>query len=341
MKIELIKSPVVFKEEDHRYMLDNKRLLGITGLIREILGLGTYPEANQYVKTYAIPRAGHYGTSVHHAIQMHEDLGLDVERVPNPYDGGDWEVGSDLANYKKNRDSNGFENIECEYTVSDNEKWASNIDNVWVRKETNGIWLADTKTNNLEYYPGGVDKLKEYLSWQLSIYAVLFERQNPTLKVEGLCANWLRHGESEFFIIERKSDADVDWLLQAEYYFDPFGEATYTHPDKEKLSTMIAPLPKREMIVAQDVIDMIYLYQQQADESKRKLDELKKLLRNAMEEHSIKSWDSGRFKATIAKDSEKETFDTKRFKEEHPDLYKLYTVKKTSKGGFTIKLRES
>ena len=41
------KSPVVFDEASHTYYLGEKRLLGITGLIHSILGLGVYPEANE------------------------------------------------------------------------------------------------------------------------------------------------------------------------------------------------------------------------------------------------------------------------------------------------------
>jgi len=56
-----------------------------------------------------------------------------------------------------------------------------------------------------------------------------------------------------------------------------------------------------------------------------------------MEQHGLKIWDSGMFKATIAADSERATFDAAQFKKDHPDLYKQYTTRKTTKGGFTLK----
>ena len=67
---------------------------------------------------------------------------------------------------------------------------------------------------------------------------------------------------------------------------------------------------------------------------------MKSRLREAMENNGVKSWDSGMFKATIANDSVSETFDTTRFKKEHPDLYEQYLKQSTRKGGFTIKLRD-
>lgn len=39
----LIKSPVEFNEELHRYSLGDKRLMGITGLIHSVLELGAIP----------------------------------------------------------------------------------------------------------------------------------------------------------------------------------------------------------------------------------------------------------------------------------------------------------
>ena len=50
MSIELIKSPVEFNEELHRYALGDKRLMGITGLIHSVLELGVYPDASDFVK---------------------------------------------------------------------------------------------------------------------------------------------------------------------------------------------------------------------------------------------------------------------------------------------------
>ena len=57
-----------------------------------------------------------------------------------------------------------------------------------------------------------------------------------------------------------------------------------------------------------------------------------------MEKNGVKSWKTQTFSSVIAVDSERETFDTKRFKAEHPDLYEQYVVKKVTKGSFTLKL---
>ena len=177
-------SPVIFDEDSHSYHLNGKRLLGITGLIHSILGLGVYPDANEHVKDFIIPKAGSRGTAVHHAIQTYDQLGIKQttqivrtrygcrERDNVSYVDETWDVSAELESYI--RHLQGFRPLANELTVSDNERYASQIDNVWLNESTGGIWLVDTKTNNIRLYPlcgyynanyfnSGEEALKEYL----------------------------------------------------------------------------------------------------------------------------------------------------------------------------------
>lgn len=347
-------SPVIFDEGAHRYRLGEKRLLGITGLIHSILGLGVYPEADPYVRDFLIPKAGSRGTAIHHAIQTYDELGIRQTiqsvntRQGDRYEVMEWDVSRELDNYI--RHLNGFVALANELTVSDNDKYASQIDNVWQRVSTNGIWLVDTKSNNLDRYPlcgyfnpayfnNREDALKEYLSWQLSIYAELFEAENPGLKVEGLACNWLRQDRAAFWVIERKSPELVKEILSTEYMFTDNGPVYFHHDQSVFGITPNLPATTNETvpIVPEDVISYVADLIRIEKETKAKLDEAKKALRMAMEQHGIKSWDSGLFKATIAADSNRATFDSARFKKDHPDLYEQYITNKPTKGGFTLK----
>jgi hypothetical protein len=335
-------------------MLGEKRLLGITGLIHSILGLGVYPEADPYVRDFLIPKAGSRGTAIHHAIQTYDELGIRQTiqsvntRQGDRYEVMEWDVSRELDNYI--RHLNGFVALANELTVSDNDKYASQIDNVWQRVSTNGIWLVDTKSNNLDRYPlcgyfnpayfnNREDALKEYLSWQLSIYAELFEAENPGLKVEGLACNWLRQDRAAFWVIERKSPELVKEILSTEYMFTDNGPVYFHHDQSVFGITPNLPATTNETvpIVPEDVISYVADLIRIEKETKAKLDEAKKALRMAMEQHGIKSWDSGLFKATIAADSNRATFDSARFKKDHPDLYEQYITNKPTKGGFTLK----
>lgn len=355
------RSPVVFDEDSHSYQLDGKRLLGITGLIHSILGLGVYPEADDYVKDFIIPRAGSRGTAIHHAIQTYDQIGVMQttqivhtrygcrERDNIQYKDEEWDVSQELYSYIRHLE--GFEAVANELTVSDNDKYASQIDNVWRRKDTGGIWLVDTKSNNIDLYPlcgyynakyfnSGAEALQEYLSWQLSVYAELFEAENPGLKVEGLACNWLRKDKAEFWVIKRQPAELVKELLTTEYMFTDNGPV-YFHHDQSVfgINTNLPTVTETSVpaIVPEDVITYVSNLIALEKDTKARLEEAKKGLRMAMEQHGIKSWDSGRFKATIAADSERAVFDTAQFKKDHPDLYDQYTTRKTTKGGFTLK----
>lgn len=366
--MEFKKSPVRFDEEAHRYFLGDKELRGITGLIHQILGLGVYPDASGFTKGYLIPRAGSRGTAVHHAIQTFDELGIcqTHQIVTTTYYKGEsneyvtdeeWDVDFELDSYRRHLENGGFKALANELTVSDETNWASQIDNVWLNKKTAGIWLVDTKTNNIKLYPlcgyfnpnyftSGEDALKEYLSWQLSIYAELFELNHAPLKVEGLACNWLRKDDSEFWIIERKPSELVWELLKTEHIITDNGPVYFHHDPSvfgisKQTETLPANVAETLPDVGQDVVDYVTALILEEKNLKAKMEEAKKGLRMAMEKHGVKSFDFGKFKATISADSKRTNFDTTRFEKEHPELYKEYTTKKTTKGGFTLKAKES
>lgn len=360
---EFKKSPVVFNEDDHSYFLGEKRLAGITGLIHSVLGLGVYPDASAYAKDYAIPRAGSRGTAVHRAIQTYDELGVKqpIQIVRTTY-GCDkrgnlrcvdevWDVSYQLEAYI--RHLNGFKALANELTVSDNVRFASQIDNVWLNEQTGGIWLVDTKTNNLSVYPlcgyyvrnyfsNAEDALKEYLSWQLSIYAVLFESENPGYKVEGLACNWLREDDAALWEIVRKPTELVMELLKAEPVFTDNG-VLYFHPDPSIFrvdNQSIIQQDEPKSIVERKVVDYFTSLLKQEKELKKKIEEARSALSAAMEQHNVKSYDFGSFCATLTTESVAETFDSSRFKKENPELYKEYLKKTKRKSGITVKLKK-
>lgn len=70
------------------------------------------------------------------------------------------------------------------------------------------------------------------------------------------------------------------------------------------------------------------------------MEDFKAKLKAAMKANGYKSFECDAFKATIAKDSVVTTFNSKKFKEDHPDLYHEYSSESVRAGGFTIKLKE-
>lgn len=361
--IQFKKSPVIFDEDSHSYQLNGKQLLGITGLIHSILGLGVYPEADDYVKDFVIPKAGSRGTAIHHAIQTYDQIGVRQttqivntrygchERDNIQYKDEEWDVSQELDNYIQHLE--GFKPLANELTVSDNVKYASQIDNVWLKIKTNGIWLGDTKSNNIDLYPlcgyfvpslfnSGEEALKEYLSWQLSIYAELFEAENPGVKVEGLFCNWLRKDKGAFWIIQRKPSELVMELLSTDYIITDNGPV-YFHRDPSifGIKTNLPAAKEGRVIMPADVVNYMATLLRTVKEAESKLTEAKNALRAAMTRHDIKKYDFGPFTATLGAASVTNKFDTKQFKEDHPELYEKYISKSISQGSLTIKLKDN
>lgn len=301
--IELVESGVVFNEENHTYFLGDKQLSGITGMIKRQLFPDKYKEVPQYI----LERAADRGTRVHHECQFVDTTGFEPES-------------QEAMNYLLLRTGAGYKALANEYTVSDGENFASNIDCVWEKNEK--IALVDVKTT---YAPD-----EEYLAWQLSIYAYLFELQNPHLKVDSLFGAWLYNEKSKLIPLVRKSDVEVKRLLQCEIegtrYLDT--ETALEHKQDE-----VQLLPK-------DVINKYIEALSEIERIQPFIDGFKDSLKRAMVEHDVKSWDTGILKATITPAGIKKSFDTKRFQSEHPELYKQYIKETETAASIRITLRK-
>ena len=340
-RADLTQSEVVFNEETHRYLRGETELSGITGLIHAVLLLGVYPDASDYVKKVQIPKAGYYGTCVHKAIQAWDELGIELTQFPekeHPTAGilPAQDVSAELAYYRKAK-PRACKTIASEFTVSYGN-FASQIDCIWCDKD-GGIYLVDHKTNNLDYYPGGAEGLKEYLSWQLSCYAFMFEWQT-SWKVKGLLGNWMRKGAGELWRIERKPDELVQKLLSTEIIKQEWGGFTYYNPEMQVFAAKVEEVKPvatttDALAVPVDVVSAITTLLRAEKAAKA----MKEKLRELMEAAGVTKWECPEFTATIGKPSETTTFDSKAFQADHPDLYEQYLKTTTRKGSFTQKLK--
>ena len=305
-KADLKQSEVVFNEAAHTYLRGDTELSGITGLIHAVLLLGVYPDASDYVKKVQIPKAGYYGTCVHKSIQTWDELGIEMTQFPekeHPTAGilPAQDVSAELAYYRKVKPRK-CKTIASEFTV-DHGNFASQIDCVWAT-EDGDIYLVDHKTNNLDYYPGGAAGLQEYLSWQLSCYAFMFEQQTG-LKVKGLFGNWLRKGAGELWRIERKPDEQVQKLLSTEIVKQDWGGFTYYNPEMQVTAAKVEEVKPvatatDALAVPVDVVSAITALLRAEKAAKA----MKEKLRQIMEAAGVSKWECPEFTATIGKPSE-------------------------------------
>jgi hypothetical protein len=342
IKFENLKqSAVVFNEEAHTYRRGDEALSGITSLIHEVLQLGVYPDANEFVRNVQIPKAGYYGTCIHKAIQIYEDLGIEQTQFPeksHPTAGmlPAQEVSQELATYLRLKPKK-VRTIACEFTVSYGN-FATQIDTVWA-DDDDGIYLDDHKSNNLDYYPGGAAGLKEYLSWQLSICAVMFEAQTG-LKVKGLYADWLRKDAGKLWKIDRVPDEKVLQLLSTEILPKPEGGFIYINEAMQVEAAKVEEVKpvvtnSKDLAVPSEITTAIA----NLVKAEKAAKEMKEKLRELMEAKGITKWECDEFTASIGSASVATTFDSKAFEAADPETYKKYLKTTTRKGSFTIKAK--
>ena len=300
-RLTLTKSPVVFNQELHTYHLDGVELSGVTGMLHKTLFADKYAGISEET----LKKAAAYGTSVHEGVELLETLGAD--------DGS-----QEVRNYNTIKTSAGFNFEASEYLVSDEQNIASCIDLVFTDKDGE-IVLADIKTTY-----GGLDK--EYLSWQLSIYAYLFERQNPNLKVKGLAGIWLRKSEYKLEPITRRPDEDVEKLIRE------FAEGSECTVSKS------AGVPAPILSLADSIADM----ERTIKSWTAKRDELKDKILQLMKDNNCDKVElDGRVLITRVAPTTREAFDSKAFKEAQPELYKQYVKTSEVKESLKITVRET
>ena len=295
--MELIKSQVVFKEETHQYFLDDKELNGITStLIRR-----AYPDKYKDIDPSVLANAAAKGHRLHELIEYHDNFGTSSEEHEDER----------VQHYEEIKQTYGLTTVANEYLVSDEEHYASSIDIV-MTNELDEICLVDIKTTwNLD---------RESVALQLSIYKRFFERQNPTLKVAHLYALWLPNKDytiSQLNEVREVSSDVIVSLIAADLADQPFDiTATY--------GTLPAQLA--------DVENEIIRIDQQLKQWKERQEELKQGLYDLMEQHDIKSFTGSKVKLTRVLPTTSESLDSKKLKEEHPDIYKSY-IKTTQRAG--------
>ena len=295
--IALTKPSVVFDKGSHTYFLNGKQLSGITSLLERKL----FPNKYAGVDEETLHKAAEYGSNVHE--QIAED------------DGADEFVLDEVLSYRKIITAHNLKPIAHEYLVTDSDKYASAIDLVF-ENEDGTVDLADIKTTY---------KLdKDYVSWQLSIYAYLFELCNPGLKVSNLYGLWLRDEKSSYEKVYRHDKDEVLRLLADDT------EDTFL-PDSPTMPADIVEMASQ----LEEYFTMLKRFEKQYKEQEK---EFKTRLTKLMGEAGIYNISIGGLKISYVKGYTKSSIDSTRLKKEMPEIIEKYS--KTTNVSPTIKITQ-
>lgn len=298
---QLIQSPVQFIENRaegmHHYMLGLNELTGVTTILKDVIYRDKYTGIDEAVLRNAADR----GTAIHEAVQAYM-MGVDYELDPylQPYE-LDARVAWDA--WTNNPACAGLVAEAVEYLVSDCKEIASKID-VVRQVADDKFAIADIKTT----YQVDI----EYVSWQLSVYKYLFERQNPNSEVVQMQVFWYNRREKMWRLddIPDKGTAEVERLLDAwrkgEFWGMPMPADT-EYP---------APLLN---------IGQMYAEMEQAvKDATAKRDEFRDRMLAAMTDAGIEQVKAEGFTCSLVGESERKGFDYKRMIKEHPDLADMF-----------------
>ncbi|MDR1089919.1 MAG: hypothetical protein LBL79_02495 [Prevotella sp.] len=277
---------VEFFEENHCYLTnDGKYLQGITGIISKML----FPDKYSNIPQHILNKAAEYGTLIHSKCQAN-DMFETSDCI-------------EVENYSAIKKENGLIPVENEYLVSDNERIATMIDNVF-KASGSSVHLGEIKTTSV------LDI--ESLSWQLSICAYLFELQNPHLKVDRLYGIWLRKDKHKLQKVNRIDNSIILSLIDAW-----FNETEFVNPVEKDTETS----PEIEDLIA-------------IDEEIAVLDERRKQLLSVIQPAIEKQqYKDDRVTISWVDPTSSVGFDAAKFKKENPELADKYK-KETPKAGY-------
>ena len=300
-KKNLINSPVVFNEEHHTYTLNGHALSGVTPIIAWL-----FPDTYQGIPQRVLSQAAAYGTEVHKACEVYDSLDILPEE--------DYlkEVVYQYASVTKT-----LPEVACsEYLVSDEYRIASCIDKVFVNDA-----LADIKTTSKVH--GLLVQL------QLSIYAWLYEKQNPEHKVPALYLIWLpkpQYGVPAVKQLERIPASICEYIVEV------------WAADGDRLSAMAAltgcgvaleydNTPRKVGEIPENVqalVDELIVVKKQLDYFSEREKEIKNDLLVTMSNLNEDKWADDLIQITKKAAYLRESIDTKALKADNPEIYAKY-----------------
>ena len=298
----LKKCPVEFDELAHTYTLDGKQLSGITGIIKDYL----FPDMYKGVHERTLEAAAERGSSVHSQVQMIIN-GFPPARTDRSVE----------AFFDKMQ---GTEFIASEYLVSDLHHFASSIDIIDSR-----LNLYDIKTT---------DKLnRDYLSWQLSIYAYLFEMQNPTLKAGALYGCHLRDGKASVIQVERiNSEIIADFLCAAA------DNLPWANP-LERIDDTLLKDQATQLARLAEIEDYLADFKARAKAMEDEKAKLTEGLLDIMEQRNVKTYKTDRLTLTRVDAHTSPKFDSTTFKRDYPQMYERYVKESNVKRSLRIAIK--
>lgn len=313
VKTELKKSAVVFDPTAHTYTLGDKRLGGVTAIVKWL-----FPDTYKDIPAHILNAAAEHGSLVHAKCELYDAMGV----------GDDME---EVQGYIRLLTDAGLKTLESEYLVDDGVAIASSIDKVF-EPDADGLYtLGDIKCTSKIHV--------QNVTLQLSIYAALFEKNNRGKKVGKLYVIWLpkaQYGKPQLMELERIPKAACTAIMKA--YLageDPTPLRDKYFPKDDGLKE--EPLPDDCIDMEQELANIEVSIKSLTERK----DEIKANLYERMVSDGVKKWTGGALILTRKADSTQERVDSTKLKASYPDAFEACKKIINVKGSLVVKAVET
>lgn len=295
---------VTYDPITHTY--ENKEgleLSGITGIIKQFICPNVYADVPEDI----LEKARIRGNKLHHLLELYAN-------------GTFADITEEDAEVIKNFNAMALvlEDYTClagEYVVSNNELNASPIDLLALDYEGNLVIIDLKTTSNLNV---------EFVTWQLNFYRYFLELQTG-LVTDNMQALHVTNGNAKFVKVQKIANEHLDYMLFCAYNFAEFENPLKVEENKiTKLETIY-----RKKKNLEEQIKAL-----EEEEEKIKAEVIEDMKANAVKIHECDT-----IRVTYKSASTRSTFDSKRFAEEEPEIYKNYLKTSETKESLIIKLK--
>lgn len=304
MKEALRESAVVFDRDKHEYTLNGQKISGVTPVIGWL-----FPDTYKGIPQQVLNRAADHGSMIHAKVELANSMGIVDEQI--------------IRDYMELKEQKGLKTVCNEYLVSDERGIASSIDDVL---DDNGDdSLGDIKCTSRVHIPN--------VTLQLSIYAWLYEMQNPTRKVKNLYCIWLpkpQYGQPDILMLERVPSEVCEKIVgdyldgkdntEALKALDGCG---FEHDDERR--RVEGDVPE----AVQSLVDELVTVKKQLDIYSQREKEIKEQLLATMAARGEDKWQNDVIQVSKVAASVSVTVDSKALKEKYPEVFEA--VRKESK----------
>lgn len=299
---------IFFEPSSHTYLMDGETLLmGVTELLSKHGLNAEYGGVDKAI----LDNAAKEGTRLHEMIEDY-DNGQAVLETPL------------IQQYKQICAENGLKFAVNEYLVSDNELVASKIDGVYTLANGHYVLIDYKFTQKIHWRP---------LAWQLGIYKVFFERQNPGAIVE---ATYVLHGDKKkqslngLFPVTPVSEAEVDALLDAE-------RQGIIYIDENATKDISEVLEDGEVAKYIDAVSIIAEMKAKIKEAEEAIKEADKRILKYMEDNNLDELQAGDGVIKRKKGSTQERVDSDKLKSKFPHIWALVKKSVSVSGSISYK----